>query len=364
MIEECVIIGGGVAGLAAANQLADAGKSPLIIDGGEYPCHRICGEYFSHEGLPLLKKWGISLPREFNHARFVKGKSKVEFQLPVAAGGCPRFDFDVQLYDRALKKGARALLKTTVLSLELPKEPSAPFELLLSDQQVIKANHLIIGTGKLPKTTGIKAVVPMMKYIGFKSHFEGIEMDDSIEVHLFPGGYLGLERVSGTVFNMTVLINKDHVADLDHPEVVFENLLQMESMSLFKERMKNAVRVFPKWLVGQVPEFGIRKNPDWERVFWIGDAAGGIPPISGEGLAIALTSGCMAADYLMHSDAEQFRIDWAKRYRKRIFWAQQIHKMMIRPFSSEIALKACHLFPSLPVYLWKLTREEDSLRIL
>ncbi len=53
MIEDCVIVGGGVAGLSAANRLADAGLSPLIVEASKYPAHRICGEFlhrtFAHE---------------------------------------------------------------------------------------------------------------------------------------------------------------------------------------------------------------------------------------------------------------------------------------------------------------------------
>ena len=149
MIEECVIIGGGVAGLSAANRLADSGASPLIVDGGEYPCYRLCGEYFSHESFPILRKWGIPLSGKINFVRFIKGNQKIGFQLPVSAASCSRFDFDVKLFERALKNGARALCKTTVEAMRLPHISGEPYELDLSNNQTIKARHLMIGTGKL-----------------------------------------------------------------------------------------------------------------------------------------------------------------------------------------------------------------------
>ncbi len=61
MVEDCVIIGGGVAGLCAANYLTDAGLRPLIIESGNFPSHRICGEFLSHESLPILQNWQIPI---------------------------------------------------------------------------------------------------------------------------------------------------------------------------------------------------------------------------------------------------------------------------------------------------------------
>src|SRR5882762_3377546 len=37
--------------------------------------------------------------------------------------------------------------------------------------------------------------------------------------------------------------------------------------------------LFPDWLIGKTPGFGMKQNPSWHNVYWIGDAAGVIPPI-------------------------------------------------------------------------------------
>lgn len=359
MIEECVIIGGGVAGLSAANQLVNCGISPLIIESGEYPCHRICGEYFSHESLPTLQQWSIPLTGNIHSVRFVKGVKEIELKLPLSAGSCSHFEFDFNLFERALKKGARALTRTTVTSLLFPTRSIDPFELELSDNQIVKARHLIIGTGKLPKIAGINIRTPKMKYIGFKTHFEGIEMGNALEMLLFKGGYLGIANVNPKTTNIAALVNKDMFPHAGDPEKIIKEIIETCTPSL-KKRLKGASMIFPKWLNGQVPEFGMRKNPHLERTFWIGDAAGGIPPISGEGLAIAVTSGCMAADYLLNSDARQFRIDWVRRYRKRYFFAQALHRILMQSSISEVGMNLCQAFPFIPLYLWKLTREKAT----
>ncbi|MGZ4157476.1 MAG: FAD-dependent oxidoreductase, partial [Bacteroidia bacterium] len=41
------IIGGGLAGLTLAVQLADAGYSCVLFEKNKYPFHKVCGEYIS-----------------------------------------------------------------------------------------------------------------------------------------------------------------------------------------------------------------------------------------------------------------------------------------------------------------------------
>ena len=182
-------IGGGIAGLSAANQLADSGLSPLIIEANSYPAHRICGEFISHECLPILERWNIPLSSPMNNCRFIKSNHQIEFSLPIPANSCSRFTFDAQLLERAKSKGARALTETKVISLHIPKKSSDPYELVLSNGQQIMAQHLMIGTGRLPKECGIHDNLPL-KYVGFKAHFEGVSLEHAIEMHLFKGGYL------------------------------------------------------------------------------------------------------------------------------------------------------------------------------
>lgn len=193
-----------------------------------------------------------------------------------------------------------------------------------------------------------------LKYVGFKAHFEGIPLD-AIEMHLFEGGYLGISRITDHTANIACLIKKESFLASLSPDHLISRL--QKERTIFKERMANARMLFPQWLIGELPEFGIRTNPDWDRVFWIGDAAGSIPPLCGDGLALAVSSGCMAADYLLQSDAKQFQKAWLKRVKKRFFYAKQLHKIMLNPLTSTLAFKIGNLFPQLPIHLWKATRE-------
>jgi flavin-dependent dehydrogenase len=342
MIEDCVIIGGGVAGLSAANHLVDAGVFPLIIEAGSFPSHKICGEFFSNESLPQLREWQIPMTGQISKARFISGAKSMEFPLPIPAGSCSRYTFDAMLLDRAIKKGAKALTETSVKSFE---NESGTYVLHLSNGQTISARHLMIGTGRIPQ---LIQKAPEMKYMGFKAHFENIDIHDCVEMHLFSGGYFGISNVDAKTVNVACLVKKEYV---QQPEEFINNLLRQN------HRFANARMAFPKWLIGQLPEFGIRTNSDLPNVFWIGDAAGSIPPICGEGLAIAITSGCMAADYFLGEGAIAFKKAWHQRYHRRFLMAKWIHKVMMTPYINSLAVQTCRTFPKLPVFFWGQTRE-------
>jgi flavin-dependent dehydrogenase len=55
---DVVIIGGGLAGLAAALDLGARGHRVLVVERKQYPFHRVCGEYVSHEVSPYLRRLG------------------------------------------------------------------------------------------------------------------------------------------------------------------------------------------------------------------------------------------------------------------------------------------------------------------
>ena len=161
---------------------------PLIIEAGQYPAHRICGEFISHECLPILHRWNIPLTGQIKSSRFIKGDKQIEFQLPVPSASRSRFEFDELLLQRAKKYGARILTDTKVISLQNPSSSSGAYQLQLSNGTTIESQHLIVGSGKIPNLAHLFQDHGH-KYVGFKAHFEGIDIDKCVEMHIFDHGY-------------------------------------------------------------------------------------------------------------------------------------------------------------------------------
>ena len=209
----------------------------------------------------------------------------------------------------------------------------------------------MIGTGRLPQLKDHFTSPPV--YAGFKAHFAGIEMHNTLEMHCFDGGYVGISPIGNGIVNVACLTRLDQMP----PQGDFmQSLLARNNMQRFSQRLAKGRMLFPTWLTGKVPEFGLRKNPNWPNVFWIGDAAGSIPPVCGDGLGIAITTGVMAAEYFVGKNADEFQRDWLQCYRQRFFWGRLLHEVVQRPSLNQLALGCCRLFPSLPSKIFSLTR--------
>lgn len=347
---EFLIIGGGVAGLAVANRLADLNASSLIIEAGLYPSQKVCGEFLSPECLPFLEEWGIIPDHLISRVRLFKKNLSFTFPFPLPAGSMSRINLEGVLIDRAQKKGCHILFQTQVLEIKTPHQTGEKYYLItLSNGETLKVKNLFIGAGRLAYSSSTPP--PQMKYTGFKAHFHGVKVEDTLHMHLLPGAYVGISQVEKDVVNVACLAKRKM------------EVSSMSSLNDYLFRVPQIKEVLAKghldsvgWLKTSIPEFTIKTTPSWDNAYFIGDAAGTIPPATGDGLAMAITSGYLAANYALNQDPQGFKNAWQDHYRLRIRYGKILHHLMMRPFLSAMALYACKWSPALPKKLFSLTR--------
>jgi flavin-dependent dehydrogenase len=108
------IIGGGLAGLTLAIQLADSGYSCILFEKNKYPFHKVCGEYISMESRDFLTRLGLDLdaldlPR-INRLQVSSPSGKLlKHQLEPGGFGISRYLLDSKLADIAKAKGVTVL---------------------------------------------------------------------------------------------------------------------------------------------------------------------------------------------------------------------------------------------------------------
>jgi flavin-dependent dehydrogenase len=105
-IYDCAIIGGGLAGLCLAIQLASSNRRVVLFEKNSYPFHKVCGEYISLESwdfltslglplvdlnLPIIKNLGISAETGF----------MLNSELDLGGFGISRFTLDNMLFELA-----------------------------------------------------------------------------------------------------------------------------------------------------------------------------------------------------------------------------------------------------------------------
>jgi flavin-dependent dehydrogenase len=116
---DVLLIGGGLAGLAAALDLSARGHRVALVERKQYPFHKVCGEYVSNEVLPYLRRLGAD-PAALTPAAITQfvlsspGGRLLTSPLDLGGFGVSRYLLDDFLYRLAVARGVTFYLKSTV----------------------------------------------------------------------------------------------------------------------------------------------------------------------------------------------------------------------------------------------------------
>lgn len=350
---ENIIIGGGVAGLCAAIELCRMGFKPVVIESGNYPAHKICGEFLSPESLSWLNKLEIN-PIRIENVQFFIDEKQVDFIFPRPAGSLSHWILDPQLAERARGLGAQILTQTKVEAL-LPKQnPADKHRLELSTGKTMSASSIIVAAGRLNLITP-----PLVKhkYLGIKAHFEGIELNHSLKMFGLRGAYLGLSPIEDGKANLACLVSMKRAQAAGSVDQLMDELIA-ENTHL-KELLSSGTRLFDQWMHAPVPFFGFKTTPGWKDSYFIGDAAFSIPPACGEGLSLAISSGMMAARYAAINDFVGFKKGLQSWCAQPLRTAKALNYLLMRPQIAKLVVHGCRLCPSLTHWLFQTSRHSS-----
>jgi flavin-dependent dehydrogenase len=350
MIRDFVIIGGGAAGLAAAARLGELGAAPLLLEAGQYPAHKVCGEFFSPECLSFLEKWQI-IPILIHQAHLNTSHQTLSFPFPQPAGSLSHIQFDPQLARYASEQGAEIRSQTKVKNLYPKTKPGEFHQIELTTGELIQTRSLLIATGRIPSIPQ-RPLHP--SYIGIKAHFKNIPIKHTLEMFSFPEAYVGIAPIEEEKVNLACLVSHSYFEKMGSIEALFQDL--MKKNALFKEHLSTGQKLFSEWMHAFIPSFGIKKTPDWLDTYFIGDAAGTIPPASGSGLSMAITSGSLAAEYAIIGNPIQFKQIWKSRYARQIYCGKIIHKILLNPALGNKLFRLASRFPILTRFAFTMTR--------
>jgi flavin-dependent dehydrogenase len=301
---ELVVIGGGPAGSVAACELARAGRRVVLLEREREPRHKICGEFLSIEAQGALTAIGID-PAALGGApidlvRLVHGDAIAESPLPFRAFGLTRRILDEALLDAARAHGAEVVRGARVRRLD-PADDG--FQIGADGIGDLQAATVFLATGK-HDLRGCKRDTAGARddLVGFKTYFrlsppERRALEGAIEVILFAGGYAGLQLVEGGLANLCLLVEADRFEALGKSwDALFTDLLA--TCPHLAQRLGDAKPVLERPLaIARVP-YGFLHRPatdDHDGLFRLGDQAAVIPSFSGDGMAIAMHSGRLAA---------------------------------------------------------------------
>lgn len=347
------IIGGGLAGLSLAILLAKQNMKVALFEKGNYPCHKVCGEYVSRESLSFLKSIcnNISfetLPQIDKLIIATSSKNTLKTKLPLGAIGISRYYLDNALFEAAKLAGVQMFTDTKVN--KIASENGRHIIYTNSNNFVVDA--LISAAGKL-SVQGLNNSKPTLEnYVGVKYH---LKLDAPVDtIHLFPfqNGYAGMSAIEDHKFCLCYLVKASELVAHDASIAQLENNL-LSKNSAFEQVWKNAKQLWEKPLVISNVYFG-QKTLAENNIFYVGDAAGAIPPLAGNGMSMALRSANFLAPIIV--DYVAGKIDfvqastayskiWKSNFSNRIATGLLIQKFMCHPLAAKFAVKIIDKLP-------------------
>ncbi|HVF82192.1 MAG TPA: NAD(P)/FAD-dependent oxidoreductase [Flavisolibacter sp.] len=305
------IIGGGLAGLAASIQLSRAGYSVILFEKEAYPFHKVCGEYISLESWDFLTSLGVPL-QDLNlpiiDTLFLTAPNGNSFttRLPLGGFGISRYLLDTVLAQLATNSGVHLLQKTKVEDVTFDNEFFIHFK-----GDVITADVCLSAHGKRSnldvkwnRSFLNQQSDRLNNYAGIKYHVKAVWKENIIGLHNFKNGYCGISKIEEDKYCLCYMTKAENLKKHNgvkemQEKVLFENP-HLKKIFTECEVMHN----FPV----TISQISFSRKPKVENgLLMLGDAAGMITPLCGNGMSIALHTSKIAA---MLTDAFlQRRID-------------------------------------------------------
>jgi geranylgeranyl reductase family protein len=314
-VYDVAIIGAGPGGSATAHYLAQAGLDVLLLDKSDFPRDKTCGDGLTPRALHILDDMGI-LP-EISRAGFqING-----LELHASSGAMmdtvipdhseypnhllivPRLQLDEIIRRRAVQSGAKFESPVRVRSLNYEKKSVRIYANQFGKKLQFHAKLLVIAVGAnlgVLQELGIFVKKPNM-IMGARAYFENTKsLGDRIQAHfanVSMPGYGWVFPTSKTSANIGLGLwssPKPIVGKKASIRTEMENFLSGPKIKPMLEgaSMQGAIQSYPLRIdFNSAPTFG-------ERILLVGESAGLVSPLTGEGIDFALESGQLAAKFI------------------------------------------------------------------
>ncbi|MCB0467691.1 MAG: NAD(P)/FAD-dependent oxidoreductase [Aequorivita sp.] len=363
--KDIIVIGGGLAGLTAALNLAKNDFKVCLIEKNEYPNHKVCGEYVSNETLPFLNSLGID-PFSAGAKKIskfeitdIKG-TPLKVNLPLGGFGISRYAFDNLLFE-SLKSKAEIIFDT-VEKVTFEKEY---FSVTTQGKEILNADFVIGAFGKrsnLDSFLNRKFMQQTSPWLAVKAHYEYDFPKDTVALHNFNGGYCGLSKTETNVVNACYLATFKSFKKYGDIDIFQKKEL---SKNPFLDRFfKEAKPIFKKPLTISQVSFQ-KKNPVENHIFMIGDSAGLIHPLCGNGMAMAIKSAQIFSELFLNvfknnnfdrmKLEEQYTTQWKNEFEGRLKTGRFIQRVLMDPFASKVGFSMARIVPSIVPKIIKKT---------
>lgn len=367
MKRSVIIIGGGLAGLALSIDLGKRGYDVTVIEKGNYPRHKVCGEYISIESqnylfsiCPVLME--IKLPLITHFKLTSTGNKEFHSRLDLGGFGISRYLLENLLFEEARMKGVHFHLNSKAIGIQ--ENPIDNTYTVLLKNEKINAALVCNASGRKSnfEVADTTRKVSETNLIAVKYHVR-LERDPSlIEIHSFPGGYCGISSIEENKACLCYIVKASKLKDVQNSIPILEKEILFKNKRL-KKIFNSSTFVYTEPLTISGINFNI-KHPFSENTFCIGDSAGSIAPITGNGMSMGLRSAFVLASAIdtYFSDTismvelkSEYTSFWNKEFATRVRLSRHFQKLSESPRLTNITIGIFNVFPFLAQGIMKRT---------
>lgn len=350
-----VIVGGGLAGAAAGITLARAGRAPLLLEREVGAHDKLCGEFLSGEAVAALAGLGVDArglgAAPVTRVEINAGHRRVAANLPFPALSLSRRVLDMALLQRAAAAGVTVQPGVTVRSLGTGVAHTSAGD--------VPAHTLLLASGKHDVRGADRPQGP--DEIGFKMYFRDAallrRLSATVAVTFFEGGYAGLQPVEGGRLNLCLLIDGPQYRALGSWPALLSRLCREPALAALADAEALLSRPLA---IARVP-YGHLSGPTHDGLWRLGDQAAVIPSFCGDGMAIALESGRLAAQMLVEgATAEAYQLELLRRTRRPVRVAMAALRLARHPVGRVAAMVGLSVVPGGLRVLARVTRVADA----
>jgi flavin-dependent dehydrogenase len=373
---DIVILGAGLAGSSLATVLSSLGWDVLLLERRTLPSHKVCGEFLSPESQASLLAMGLYdsvaalEPAPMRHAMLTTPAGvRLRVGLPGDAWGVSRFALDAALAQAAAQAGAEVRMGETVTDIAVSGHGCTVETRTTQQHTTIQARAAIAACGRHP----LPALRPAAEraaeqparqtYVGVTCHYRQVEMPAQVELYLFPGGYVGLGPVEQGAVNLCLLATRESFKQAGGSIDEMLEAIARWNPALGRRLAGGEIVEGSQMAVSPV-DTG-RPATVWEHVARVGDAVTMIPPLCGDGMAMALRSAELCAP-LAHEFLQghlslaaweaSYRAQWHAEFEQTLRTGRHLQALLALPGVADMLLAAGNLLPFLAAHLVKATR--------
>lgn len=298
------IVGGGLAGLALAIQSARQGYSVVLFEKESYPYHKVCGEYVSMESWNFLESLGVPLSQlklPIIQQLVLTSPSGTLFQheLPLGGFGISRYKLDQLLATIARQHNVLVLEETKVNEVIFENDQfrfdtsGGLFEAKVAAGSFGKRSNLDLRWNRKfvqQKTSKLN------NYIGVKYHIRINHPANVIALHNFENGYCGISQIEDGNYCLCYLTTAANLQNSQNSIAQMEQTILSRNPHL-KKIFEEAEFLYKAPVTISQISFEEKEQVD-HHMLMIGDAAGMITPLCGNGMSMALHGSKLAFEQM------------------------------------------------------------------